>query len=121
PVAASMKLFDDQGKPVDLVTGVGRYLLPGNIVDMKTAAKNAPAAKSKSRSKSKTASSGPDHEIIEIRFVSGKVGDVPNPLDPPKEELNLRPDPNWKGNVFGGEGVKTDPYWIKYIPSAKVG
>lgn len=118
PVAPSLKLFDDKGQAVDLVTGVGRYLQPGNIVDMKVTPKQAEPGKGKSKSKTKSSSSSGDRQILEIRFVSGKVADVPTE---PEANVNLLPDPNWKGNVFGGEGVKTDPYWIQYIPKARVG
>lgn len=120
PVSPSLKLFDDKGEPVDVITGVGRYLQPGNIVDMKVTAKQAPSAagKSKSKSKSKTTSPPVDRLILEIRFASGKVAEMPKESE---SNSNLPPDPNWKGNVYGGEGVKTDPYWIQYIPKAKVG
>lgn len=120
PVSPSLKLFDDKGEPVDVITGVGRYLQPGNIVDMKVTSKQTQTspAKSKSKSKSKVTSPPVERQILEIRFVSGKVAEMPKESE---SNFNLRPDPNWKGNVYGGEGVKTDPYWIQYIPKAKVG
>lgn len=104
PVGLSLKIFDDKGEVHDSVTGTVRFLLPGNVVDIKT-------DKDKKTGK---------QQIVEIRFVSGKVGELPK-AKAGGEGINLLPNPDFKGNVFGGDGVKSDPYWIRYIGTARVG
>ncbi len=106
PVGLSMKVIDDKGNTHDPILGAAQYLLPGNIVDIKTA-------------QDKTARR---EVIVEIKFVSGKVGELPKELKGAGGgAVNLRPDPEFKGMVFGGDGVVSDPYWINYIRRAKVG
>jgi hypothetical protein len=98
-VALSLKIMDDKGELQDPITGT-RFLAPGNIVDIKTETDK----KTKKR------------QIVEIKFVSGTVGDLPKTPEKP----DLRPDPNYKGTPIEG-GETRDPYWQRYLPTAKVG
>lgn len=101
PVGVQFKLFDDQGEEQDPVTGVGRFLQPGNVVDIKAEAER----------RSRTP------RIVEIRFVSGKVAELPMP----PEKVDLRPDPKYGGSVIDSGGYTRDARWQAYIPQAKVG
>lgn len=98
-VALSLKVIDEQGQTQDAVTGTARYVLPGNIVDIKTAASKK----------------GPP-QIVEIRFVSGTVGELPR-----SGAVKLQIDPNFKGSIIDPGGHTTDLYWLNYIPQARVG
>ena len=97
-IALSLKIIDDKGETHDPITGT-RFLVKGNIVDIKT--------KADKRTKKET--------IVEIKFVSGTVGELPKA---PKN-ANLKPDPDYKGNAI--EALPPDAYWAKYLPTAKVG
>jgi hypothetical protein len=100
PVSLSMKVFDAEGKEHDPITGV-RFLVPGNIVNIKT----------------KLSAQGSTREttIAEIHFVSGKVGEFPMT----KEGVDLKPDPKYDGMVFESNLREKD--WDAYYAKAKVG
>jgi hypothetical protein len=94
----TMKMLDDKGAEQDKITGL-RFLLKDNIVDVKT------TVDKKKR----------QEFISEIKFVSGKVAELPKT----GSKINLRPDPNFKGMVT--EIRNADPVWQAYIGTAKVG
>jgi hypothetical protein len=98
PVSVSLKILDDKGETQDTITGV-RFLAPGNVVDVKTT----------------TDSKTKKDSIVQIKFVSGTVGELPKA---PKN-ANLNPDPNFNGTI--PEALPPNPYWEKYLPTAKVG
>ena len=105
PVDLALKIFDDKGEAQDPVTGK-RFLQKGNVVDITTKSVRISPQKNETR-------------IVEVKFVSGKVADLPDPK--PAGEVNLAPDPEFKGQVFGGDGYAADKRWQAYIPTAKVG
>ncbi|HLW65315.1 MAG TPA: hypothetical protein VKS79_08350 [Gemmataceae bacterium] len=103
PVSLSLKIFDDKGEQQDAVTGT-RFLAKGNIVDVKTDYMKDPKnAKKKIEA------------IVEIKFVSGKVAELPKT----GSNVDLKPDPNFKDKVI--EFSQGDPVWQEYIKKAKVG
>ncbi len=106
-VDLALKIIDDKGKAHDPISGK-RFLQSGNIVDITTKSVRVTPSKDEPR-------------IVEIKFVSGKVADLPTPTPKPAGEVNLAPDPNFKGQVFGGDGWTREERWQAYIPTAKVG
>jgi len=94
----TMKIIDAKGMEHDTITGV-RFLAKDNIVDIKT-------MYDKKQKK---------EFVVEIKFVSGKVAELPKV----GANVNLKPDPNFKGLV--GEFPTGDAQWQAYIQSAKVG
>jgi hypothetical protein len=105
PVDLALKILDDKGEAQDPVTGK-RFLQKGNIVDITTKSVRISPKQDETR-------------IVEVKFVSGKVADLPAPK--PAGEVDLAPDPDFKGQVFGGDGYTSDKRWQAYIPTAKVG
>ncbi|HEV3146466.1 MAG TPA: hypothetical protein VGZ47_21445 [Gemmataceae bacterium] len=103
PISLSLKIFDDKGEKQDAITGT-RFLLKDNIVDIKT--ENAKDPKNKKRM---------IESIVEIKFVSGMVGELPKT----GKNIDLKPDPNFKDKVI--EFPQGDPVWQEYIKKAKVG
>lgn len=78
PVALSLKVFDDQGKGFNAIEGA-RFLAPENVVNIKSGME-------------KTGGISVER-IREIRFVSGKVAELPQAPD----EVDLRPKPEFNG------------------------
>jgi hypothetical protein len=103
PISVSLKIFDAKGEQQDAVTGA-RFLAEGNIVDIKTESMKDPKnAKKKIEA------------IVEIKFVSGKVGELPKTGN----NVDLKPDPDFKGKPI--EFAQGNPVWQEYIKKAKVG
>jgi len=98
PISPDLKIFNDKGEEQERITGM-RFLARDNVVDIKT--KRDKQAKKE--------------VIVEIKFVSGKVAELPKT----GKVVDLKPDPNFKGIV--AESRTGDPVWQAYIGTAKVG
>ena len=98
-VSLNTRFFDAEGHEVDPITGSIRFLLPGNIVAIST------------RSPSKG-----ERTIAQIRFVSGKLGELPTAALDLDE---LKPDPKEAGSEINSK--LRDKDWNAYYAHAQVG
>ena len=91
-----LKYFDKEGAELDLLKGSG-ILAPGNIVNLTTEKDDT----------------SPEPTIRAIRLVEGTIVEMK-----PMKEVDLRPDPNFKGEVMDSDWPKS---WFAYYGTAKVG